>query len=153
MSQHKKMWYFISVVSLSMVMVHASYAVSKDLAEDILVFINQFRLSHGLSKLQMNPLLIKEATQHSSDMAMHRVAFGHDGFAQRIKYLQQHIKTAQGGAENVAYNYKTAKIVAEGWISSPGHRRNILGSYNQTGIGIVKDKYGKLYFTQIFLKT
>ena len=153
MSQHKKMWYFISVVSLSMVMVHASYAVSKDLPEDILVFINQFRLSHGLSKLQMNPLLIKEATQHSSDMAMHRVAFGHDGFAQRIKYLQQHIKTAQGGAENVAYNYKTAKIVAEGWISSPGHRRNILGSYNQTGIGIVKDKYGKLYFTQIFLKT
>jgi uncharacterized protein YkwD len=122
------------------------------LAEDILVYINQFRVRQGLSKLHMNPLLIQEAAQHSADMAEHRVAFGHDGFAQRIAHLQKKIQTAQGGAENVAYNYNTAKIVAEGWIKSPGHRRNILGHYNETGIGIVRDKSGKLYFTQLFLK-
>lgn len=122
------------------------------LAEDILVYINQFRVRKGLSKLHMNPLLIQEAAQHSADMAEHRVAFGHDGFAQRIAHLQKKIQSAQGGAENVAYNYSTAKIVAEGWIKSPGHRRNILGHYNETGIGIVRDKSGKLYFTQLFLK-
>lgn len=145
----------VATMSLCLNMVTAVQAVplQKDvLAEDILVYINQFRVRKGLSKLQMNPLLIQEAAQHSADMAEHRVAFGHDGFEQRIAHLQKKIQTAQGGAENVAYNYKTAKIVAEGWIKSPGHRRNILGHYNQTGIGIVRDKAGKLYFTQLFLK-
>lgn len=145
----------VATMSLCLNMVTAVQAVplQKDvLAEDILVYINQFRVRQGLSKLQMNPLLIQEAAQHSADMAEHRVAFGHDGFEQRIAHLQKKIQTAQGGAENVAYNYKTAKIVAEGWIKSPGHRRNILGHYNQTGIGIVRDKAGKLYFTQLFLK-
>ncbi len=121
-------------------------------AEDILVYINQFRVRHGLPKLQMNPLLSQEALQHSADMAAHRVAFGHDGFSQRMDHLHKKMQTAQNGAENVAYNYHTAKIVAEGWIKSPGHRRNILGHYNQTGIGIVRDASGKPYFTQIFLK-
>ena len=121
-------------------------------AKDILIYINQFRVQKGLPKLQMNPLLSQEAEQHSADMATHRMAFGHEGFAQRIAHLQKKIQTAQGGAENVAYNYKTAKIVAEGWIKSPGHRRNILGHYNQTGIGIVRDKSGRPYFTQLFLK-
>ncbi len=137
----------------SMVMGVNALPFKKDvLAEDILVYINQFRVRQGLPKLHMHPLLTQEAAQHSADMAEHRVAFGHDGFAQRIAHLQKKIQTAQGGAENVAYNYKTAKIVAEGWIKSPGHRRNILGRYNQTGIGIVRDKSGKLYFTQLFLK-
>lgn len=121
-------------------------------AEDILIYINQFRVQKGLPKLQMNPFLSQEAKQHSADMATHRMAFGHEGFTQRMSHLQKKIQSAQGGAENVAYNYKTAKIVAEGWINSPGHRRNILGHYNQTGIGIVRDKSGRPYFTQLFLK-
>lgn len=123
------------------------------LAEDILVYINQFRVRQGLSKLQMNPILNEEAARHSADMAAHRVAFGHDGFDRRMSYLHKKIQTSQGGAENVAYNYHTAKIVAEGWIKSPGHRRNILGHYNQTGIGIVRDKLGRPYFTQLFLNS
>lgn len=146
---------FVVVMSLFLSMVTATHAqpVQKDvLAEDILVYINQFRVRQGLPRLRMNPLLTQEAAQHSADMATHKVAFGHDGFEERIAHLKNKIQTAQGGAENVAYNYKTAKIVAEGWINSPGHRRNILGHYTQTGIGIVRDESGKLYFTQLFLK-
>lgn len=131
---------------------HAKSTENDIRPEDILVYINQFRVRHGLPKLHLNPLLSKEASQHSADMAAHRIAFGHDGFAQRLAHLQKKILSAQGGAENVAYNYKTAKIVAEGWIKSPGHRRNILGRYNETGIGIVRDKAGKPYFTQLFLR-
>lgn len=123
------------------------------LAEDILVYINQFRVRQGLPKLKMNPILNAEATRHSADMAAHRVAFGHDGFEHRMQDLHTKIQNAQGGAENVAYNYQNAKIVAEGWIKSPGHRRNILGQYNQTGIGIVRDKLGRPYYTQLFLKS
>ena len=47
----------------------------------------------------------------------------------------------------------TAKIVVDGWIKSPGHRQNIVGRYNLTGIGIVRDRAGKLYYTQLFVRT
>ena len=144
---------FMVCLCFGMVIGANATSLKKDLlAEDILVYINQFRVRHGLLTLHMNPILSQQAERHSADMAAHRVVFGHDGFAQRMAYLQKRIQTVQGGAENVAYNYKTAKIVAEGWIKSPGHRRNILGHYNQTGIGIVRDKLGKPYFTQLFLK-
>ena len=127
--------------------------VSDDLlASDILMYINQFRVRHGRAPLRMNPILTQEASQHSVDMAQHRVGFGHDGFKQRIDHLHHKLSETKDGAENVAYNYKTAKIVAEGWIHSPGHRRNILGHYDLTGIGIARDKEGRPYFTQMFLK-
>lgn len=147
--------YIVGVLGLCLsvgLTAHAAPMKQDTLAEDILIYINQFRVRHGLPKLQMNPLLTQEAAQHSADMAQHRVAFGHDGFEQRIAHLKKQIQTAQSGAENVAYNYNTAKIVAEGWIKSPGHRRNILGHYTQTGIGIVRDAQGRPYFTQLFLK-
>lgn len=143
------------LISIIVTLFTPAYAQSMDSnirPEEILLYINQFRARHGLAKLHLNPILSQEASKHSVDMATRRIAFGHDGFQQRIAHLQKKIQTAQGGAENVAYNYKTAKIVAEGWIKSPGHRRNILGHYNETGIGIVYDKAGKPYFTQLFLR-
>lgn len=118
---------------------------------DILVYVNQYRVQHGLPNLTLNPILSQEATHHSADMATHRMGFGHDGFAQRIEHAHQKIPNSQAGAENVAFNYKTAKIVVDGWMNSWGHKRNILGHYNLTGIGIVRDSAGKPYFTQMFL--
>jgi uncharacterized protein YkwD len=38
------------------------------------------------------------------------------------------------------------------WINSPGHRENIEGDYNLSGIGIYKNRNGVLYFTHIFIK-
>lgn len=122
------------------------------MVNDIVRYVNQYRIQHGLSPLSLNTVLSKAAAQHSLDMAQHKVSFGHDGFEQRMTYARQHIANGQGGAENVAYNYKTAKIVVDGWINSSGHRHNILGHYDLTGVGIVRDKLGKPYFTQLFLK-
>ena len=44
-----------------------------------------------------------------------------------------------------------AKQVVNMWLNSDGHRKNIEGNYNLTGIGVVKGKDGALYFTQIFV--
>lgn len=123
------------------------------MAQEILMYINQYRASHGLPKLIMDPRLSREATLHSREMATHAQPFGHQGFQGRIARLHQHVPESTSGAENVAYNYKTAKIVADGWIHSPGHRQNIVGHYNLTGIGIVRDAQGRPYFTQMFLRT
>ncbi|MBL7479894.1 CAP domain-containing protein [Legionella bononiensis] len=119
----------------------------------ILYYINEYRHQHGLSPLKMDNRIVKEAKQHSLDMANHKMPFGHKYFKSRIDRLHSQIKDSNAGAENVAFNYKDAQDVVKNWLRSPGHKQNIDGNYNLTGIGIARDKNGKIYFTQIFLKT
>ena len=119
--------------------------------KNILLYINQYRQAHGLKALTLNSNMSHEATRHSQDMANHRIPFGHKYFTDRIKRLYKQIEGCRSGAENVAYNYKDTKELVRQWIGSPGHRRNIEGHYNLTGIGIARDKNGKIYYTQMFI--
>lgn len=114
--------------------------------------INQYRASYHLPPLKRVPVITQEARQHSIDMAVHRVPLGHTGFSTRVKHIYPHIIMPNGGAENFAYRYKDGHIVSNGWMHSPGHRQNILGHYNYTGIGVARDGAGRLYFTQIFIR-
>lgn len=151
----------IIITSLVLSLFQLSYAgkpvkqVDSDTAiqNAILVHINEYRQKHGLSPLKMDNKIVKEAKKHSLDMANHRMSFGHKYFNSRIDRLHAQIKNSNAGAENVAYNYKDAQDVVNNWVRSPGHKRNIEGNYNLTGIGIARDKKGKIYFTQIFLRT
>ncbi|HAT8569102.1 CAP domain-containing protein [Legionella pneumophila] len=120
---------------------------------EILVYINNYRQQHGLAPLKMDNRIVKEAKIHSMDMAKHAIPFGHKYFKKRIDKLHTQIKNSNAGAENVAYNYKNAQDVVKNWLRSPGHKRNIVGNYDLTGVGIARDEKGKIYFTQIFLKT
>lgn len=149
------------LISLISTLVHLSYAgippkkATNDTAiqNAILVHINEYRQKHGLSSLKMDNKIVLEAKNHSIDMANHTMSFGHKYFKSRIDRLHSQIKNSNAGAENVAYNYKDAQDVVKNWVRSPGHRRNIEGNYNLTGIGIARDQKGKIYFTQIFLRT
>jgi uncharacterized protein YkwD len=138
---------------------HYSHAQSIKTTSDaaienaILVHINEYRHKHGLSALKMDKNMVREAKNHSIDMANHTMPFGHKYFKSRIDRLHAKIKNSNAGAENVAYNYKDAENVVKNWVRSPGHKRNIEGNYDLTGVGIARDKQGKIYFTQIFLKT
>lgn len=129
-----------------------SYAVT-DAASQQSIFndINAYRIKHGLSKLKMNNTISIVAESHSRDMADNNVSFGHDGFNARLQNLLPHFKKVHGMAENVAYTYKDAREVVEQWLDSSGHRKNIEGNYNLTGIGIAHDRKGRMYVTQIFL--
>jgi uncharacterized protein YkwD len=127
--------------------------IGSPMQKAVLFYINQYRTQKGLSPLQLNYLMSKEAEIHSREMATHKIGFGHKDFNKRIKRLFNEIKGCRGGAENVAYAYKDAQDVVKNWLTSPGHRRNIDGPYNLTGIGLARDSNGKIYFTQIFLRT
>lgn len=155
----KKIYIILSLMILTLL--QNAYAASKQksighetaIQNAILVHINQYRTQHRLPPLKMDNNMVREARQHSLDMATHKMPFGHQDFTKRIAHLHQQIKNSGAGAENIAYNYKDARTVVQQWIRSPGHKRNIVGNYNLTGIGVVRDKQGKLYFTQIFLRT
>ena len=117
--------------------------------------VNEYRAKRWLPPLQTNPVLAHEAKLHSLDMERKRIPFGHQYFGTRIKHIYSQIKYCNGGSENVAWfpPSKSPKDVVALWLTSSGHRRNILGHFNLTGVGIVRDKRGWLYYTQIFIKT
>ena len=122
------------------------------MVQEIVQRVNAYRIANGLKKLNLSNALSSAAQQHSLDMAKNRAKFGHDGFANRIKYLHNVLPKTTNGAENVAFNYKSAKIVVDGWFNSSGHKRNMLGHYDLTGIGLARNSRGQIYFTQMFLK-
>jgi len=117
---------------------------------EILKLINKHRTGKGLNALTAHAAMATVAAEHSSNMAKRKTAFGHDGFDARVKKISASTGTLKAWAENVARGQISAKEVVNGWLNSPGHRKNIEGNYNLTGIGVVAGKNGELFFTQIF---
>lgn len=116
--------------------------------------INQYRRTRNLPPLTLDSRMSNEARLHSQAMASGRVPFSHEGFQQRGDRLNQVIPY-RSVAENVAYNQgysDPGEQAVQGWIKSTGHRENIEGQYNLTGVGIAKNAKGEYYFTQIFIQ-
>jgi uncharacterized protein YkwD len=122
---------------------------SDSMVNAILQFVNEDRKQHGLSLLIFNEMESSLALKHSQDMAAGRVKFGHDGFNSRAKAIQKEVGASEIG-ENVASGPMTAREVVDGWLNSPGHKKNIEGNFMLTGIGLARDKKGDIFFTQIF---
>ncbi|RUR13273.1 CAP domain-containing protein [Legionella sp. km772] len=143
---------------LTAISIYAQTPVKK-IADDkvienaILVEVNAYRKKHHLAPLKMEQHISNQAKIHASKMASHQTPFGHKNFYKRVATLRKEVTNAGAAAENVAFNYKDAQDVVKNWMLSPGHERNILGNYNLTGVGIARDARGKMYFTQIFVKT
>jgi uncharacterized protein YkwD len=116
---------------------------------DILRYVNEDRSERGLPVLELNSLESSLAARHSYDMAVGKTSFGHDGFKERAKTIQKALGSVEIG-ENVASGPMTAREVVDGWLHSPGHKKNIEGNFTLTGIGYAVDKKGVIYFTQIF---
>ena len=126
-----------------------------DLETQTLALVNQHRASKSLGQLTQNAVIAEQARNHSINMAGKSVKFGHDGFDDRVTVIKNTIPLASAG-ENVAMLSglsDPAQSALNGWLNSAGHRANIEGDYNLTGMGIAKSAEGALYFTQIFVKS
>jgi uncharacterized protein YkwD len=121
------------------------------LESDILAYINRYRQSKGLNELVTASPIAVQAEKHSADMASKKVPFSHDGFESRVGVISKQLGAVKKSAENVAYGKIGAKEVVDIWLKSAGHRKNIEGNYQFTGIGIATAKDGTLFFTQIFV--
>jgi uncharacterized protein YkwD len=121
-----------------------------NVVKDVFKQTNQFRRSKGLNQLVMLDQLNAIAKKHSEEMARGHVAFGHEGFSKRQALEKKKIKGVSTFGENVAYGPTSGKQVVLMWEKSPGHRRNLLGPFKYIGIGIAKDKQGRIYYTQVF---
>ena len=121
----------------------------------VLSEINRIRAEQGLSQLRLNDKLCAIARSHSSNMAeygylSHTDSLGRD-FSER---LGSSIVSPYHAGENVARNNfpNSAQVAIQGWSQSLNHLKNILNEkFAETGIGIVVNPEGLVFFTQIFL--
>lgn len=127
-----------------------------DLESRAFAAINHVRAAAGLAPLRFAPDLSAVAREHSEDM-VERDYFAHqspEGKDLRHRFARHGISNWQRIAENIAYNRGYEDPVAaavEGWMNSPGHRKNILNrSLVESGIGVAVSEAGRVYFTQVF---
>ena len=139
---------FIAVMGTAQKNQPSSALFQKQIVEQI----NEYRASIGRSPLKELIIIDEEAVAHSRKMAQGKVPFGHDGFDGRSERVMKKLKNATASAENVAYSSSDAKGIVDMWLHSPGHKKNIEGDYNLTGIGVYVREDGVTYCTQMFFK-
>lgn len=130
---------------------HAQEVSQAQMEKDILYYVNLHRREIDKPPLQLSPVITKECIVHSKHMCTGKADFGHDGFEDRVANINRKLKPYHAVGENVAYGQLSAEKVVKLWLKSGGHRKNIEGDYNLTGIGIAQGKDGTIYYTQIFI--
>lgn len=130
----------------------AFFSPAGNMISDILLYVNLHRRQIGLKPLLMNSFESSVAAQHSHNMATGRTPFGHKGFEDRVRTIGKRLGFISLAAENVASGQMSAREVVDGWLHSPGHRRNIEGDFRLTGIGLARGRNGRIYYTQIFTR-
>lgn len=106
----------------------------------------------GLAPLTVDPRLNAAARLHTEDM-VRRGFFSHenpDGRQVWDRALAAGYRYRRV-AENIATDQRGAVEVVDGWMNSPGHRRNILdGELTQIGVGHALGGSHGITWTQVF---
>jgi hypothetical protein len=115
---------------------------SAAIERDVFDLVNRHRRERGLAALVLDARIGRQARLHSAAMATGATAPGHAGFDERVRLLRREM-SCRRTAENVAFNqgYRDpASQAVRGWLGSRGHRENIEGPYQSTGIGVASAK-------------
>jgi uncharacterized protein YkwD len=117
----------------------------------LLVLVNQYRVSQGLNELEPINHVSFKSYEHNLYM-IEKKEISHDLFTERSNNLIQVLGAVKVG-ENLAYNFSTPGSALNAWINSPGHKKNLDGDYTHFGVSITVDaETGKSYYTNMFLK-
>ena len=104
---------------------------------NIVLYTNAERKRHGLPPLEIDEGLMKSARSHCAWMTRSRSL--------------QHTRRAVG--ENIAMGQRSSKEVVRDWMTSSGHRANILNrSYRRIGAAAYRTANGTIFWCQQFLR-
>jgi uncharacterized protein YkwD len=112
---------------------------------------NRIRSAARRPVLTTSARLQAAADRHARDMATrgemtHKGADGSTAVV-RIKATGYDYRRV---GENVAAGYFTTEGLMKGWMDSPHHKRNILGSYSQIGVACATAENGKRFWCVTF---
>ena len=147
---------FISVI-FSSFSVKEPQVDTATIERQVLRYSNDFRKSVRHNQLTRQKKLDEIARKHAQDMAYGRRRFSHNGFNSRFKEAGRDIRGAYSFAENLytSTNYSSEEVAqsaVKGWKTSKGHLRNLKGSFDYTGIGVVRNRKGDYYVVQVYMK-
>ena len=128
----------------------ASLSVQEQTAGNLL---NSDRARYGLAPLVIDPELCRIARIKSQDMRDNQY-FAHTSptYGDVRSMLRRFGYAFTASGENIAHHATIEKAQAA-FLSSPGHRRNIMNSaYTRVGLGAAIDAKGYVYLTQIFVR-
>ena len=118
-------------------------AFSDDLAAQVVAYTNSDRARYGLAPLRVDAELTAAARVRAQELLQ---KFSHtrpDGSG------WSSVSTKAKG-ENIARGYRSAAAVTAAWLSSEGHRRNVLReSYGSIGVCAARVN-GVIYWVQLF---
>ena len=120
-------------------------STSNDLASQVIAEVNAERAKYGLSALRENPELTRAACVRANEIVR---SFSH---TRPNGESWSSVSTAARG-ENIAKGHSTVARVMAAWMSSEGHRANILReSFGSIGVCAI-DVGGVRYWVQLFGK-
>ncbi len=125
------------------------------LADEVVKLVNDYRGRQGLARVSSSPTLTKAAVWKSGHMARYNY-FSHEDAAPASRSTGERLLACgyKGGswAENIAFGYTSAREVMQGWVASPGHKKNLDNpTYKAIGVGAVKAPgSGPIYWSQAF---
>ncbi|HET7506962.1 MAG TPA: CAP domain-containing protein [Solirubrobacterales bacterium] len=109
----------------------------------MLCLVNHARTTRGLPPLKATLSLIKAADHKSRDI-LRCNEFSHEACDREFTFWMTRFGYQGCSAgENIAWGsggLGTPRKIFQAWMKSPGHRENILGPYEETGIGLQTGK-------------
>ena len=141
-------------------------SLKQQIAQKILAKTNTIREDLGLSRLQQNDNMDKLAEIHSMNMVSfdffdhvdHEnkspsdraddLNFSWSSIAENIGFVPWFENVTGCGDTRSAE--AISQCVVEGWRNSPGHYANMVGDFNELGVGVAFTQDSIAYFTQVF---
>jgi hypothetical protein len=117
-------------------------AAHADSGSSLVALTNQARAAQGLAPLANTVVLAAVAQAQANRMAAANVLAHNPD-------LSTDVCCWAGLGENVGYGGSTA-ILDSAFLASPDHRANIMGHYNQIGIGVAVDSRGLVWVSEVF---
>jgi len=124
------------------------------LETEVIRLVNSERAKAGLPALRENWEVSRVARYKSQDF-INRNYFAHNSptYGTPFEMLRAFGILFSAAAENIARGQTSPAAVMNSWMGSAGHRANILSSlYNQIGVGVARDRNGRLFWTQMFIR-
>src|SRR5262245_53150737 len=125
--------------------------VAEEMVETLVELHNKLRAEAKLGTLSVNKKLQEAAEVHARDMASrHKMTHtGSDGSTPSSRITGRGYRMRRSG-ENIAFGHFTPLGVMKGWMDSPTHKLNILGSFSQIGVGYAIAEDGTPYWCVTF---
>lgn len=123
-------------------------------ADEVVRYTNDARSRNGLPALRANSRLMEAARIHAEQMAAAQRS-AHTISGARYPTMQDRLAAVgynyMQAAENVAWNQRSAQEAVGSWMSSTGHRANILDAgLTEMGAAMARSSRGEPYWIQVF---